>query len=676
MSNALASATSAYLRQHAENPVDWRPWGQDAFDEARRRQVPVLISIGYSTCHWCHVMAHECFEDPATAAVMNQRLVCIKVDREEHPEVDAIYMDAVQALHGHGGWPLNAFADHEGRPFYACTYVPRGSWSSLVEQIASLWSADRERIARAANDILAHIGEEPAGHGSLDEGVWQALDSQLDRAFDNTDPGWAWGGQRSPKFPPSQLLALLLARGGGTRLKQAEAVLEAMQDSGLHDRVGGGFHRYSVDQKWRVPHFEKMLYDNAQLIVAYARAGIQLGRPDFLTTAVNAGDYLLRDLRITDAEGLVGYASAEDADDPGGEGSFYAWSPAQLAEQLGEDEATRLAAEWDLHPGEQVSGHSGHPEPVASHIPHPRGGAFARLSPAERQQARLRWEPLLPRLRAGRAKRPRPGRDDKLLTDQNGLALEAFAVLGRMSGEERFIKACRELCATIGRRQGQDGLRRLPHLPAYITDYGSSVTGLLAAFDCLGDPGLVDLAMRIAEEAVERLHGGDGGFFCTPEGRTDLVRRSREFSDNAWPGGQNALTLGMIRLWNLTGIGRWKALAEGVFSVSAAAAARTPSAMATLLMAWRAARLGHRSVVVTGPLEDATTGALLAGARRWTDPTWCVVPAAACPGRAWPVLDGRGGLPPQALVCLERRCLAPALHAEDLRERAASAAAG
>nr|MBA3710145.1 thioredoxin domain-containing protein [Planctomycetota bacterium] len=567
MPNALATESSPYLRQHQDNPVDWRPWGEAAFAEAKRRDVPVLVSIGYSTCHWCHVMAHECFENAATALVMNDKLVCIKVDREEHPEVDAIYMDAVQALSGHGGWPLNAFVDHQGRPFYACTYLPDAQWQRLIGHLDDLWRSDRARIDKAAREITAHLADTAAVHSSLGDNVWQLLERALAATYDANNPGYGWNPEKAPKFPSSQLLPLLFASGRVDWIKQAESVLEAMQDAGIHDRVGGGFHRYSVDKHWRMPHFEKMLYDNAQLMVAYARAGEQLARPDFLRTAVNTGDYLLRDLRVDVDGAFAGYASAEDADDPGGEGSFYAWSPTQLREALGDPVGERLAREWDIIAGHRERGHSGHLEPVLSHIPHPRGTTLATHAPGGDVQAlRTSWEPHLPILRALRAKRPRPGRDDKVLTDQNALALEGFAALGRYSGEQRFIDACRELAAVLLRRHTPAGLLRLPNRPAYITDYGAMVSGLTAAFDLLGDPALVHAAERIADEAVERLRAEDGGFYTTPAGRTDLVRRGREDTDNAWPSGQNSLAVGLVRLWNITGTGRWKALAEEVFS--------------------------------------------------------------------------------------------------------------
>ena len=651
MPNALATCSSPYLRQHADNPVAWVPWSEAAFAEARRRDVPLLVSIGYSTCHWCHVMAHESFEDEAAAVEMNRRFVCIKVDREEHPEVDHIYMDAVQALTGHGGWPLNAFVDHAGRPFYACTYLPRGNWLKLCDHLGTLWRDDRPRIAGAAEEITRHLQDDEATPGTLPAEVEQLLAQQLGRAWDERNPGFGWNPQKAPKFPPSQFLNLAVGHRDPALAGMAERILEAMQDAGIHDRVGGGFHRYSVDAEWRLPHFEKMLYDNAQLISAYVRHG----RADFRQTAVNAGDYLLRDLRIGDA-----YAAAEDADDPDGEGSFYAWSPAQLTAALGAADGELLAREWDITASERHVGHHG-PEPVTSHIPHPRGtGAIGE---------RAAWERFLPVLRQARDTRQRPGRDDKILTDQNSLALEAFAWLGRITGEARFIDACRALAAFLRTRHTPGGLRRTDERPAYITDYGAYVCGMCAAFDLLGDPTLIDAAAAAADEAVERLRGDNGGFYTTPAGRADLIRRTQEHTDNAWPGGEAQLILGLARLWSVTGHHRWRALAEGGLSAAADSASRAPASSATMIQAWRLLQGGPRTAVIVG--DDP---ALAAAVRVGSDPRIAIVPLATCRDRDWECLEGRRELAePQVLVCVGTGCLAPAKTAAEVAERLSSA---
>jgi uncharacterized protein YyaL (SSP411 family) len=403
-----------------------------------------------------------------------------------------------------------------------------------------------------------------------------------------------------------------------------------------------------------VPHFEKMLYDNAQLMGAYARAHLRTGRADFLATAVNAADYLLRDLRVYDAGRFVGYAAAEDADDPQGEGSFYAWSPQQLRDALGAERGDALAAAWDLTPGEAEIGPSGHAEPVASHIPHPRGTGV-ELSPL-----RAAWEDALPVLRAVRGPRPRPGRDDKVLTDQNGLALEGLSWVARASGEARHVAAVRELATALADRHTPDGLLRLAGRSAVVTDYGALACGLIAAFDLLGDPGLITRAERIIDEAVQSLGAEDGGFHVAPAGRADLLRRGREHLDNAWPAGEAQLAFAAARLSVLTGAECWRTIAAGAISAAAGVANRAPANAATLLQAVRIfAGSGTVAVVIGGD------PALLRAARRTWRNSVSIVPMADCSGQSWHCLEGRRDLGnPQVLICQGTACLLPAFSAE------------
>jgi uncharacterized protein YyaL (SSP411 family) len=370
-----------------------------------------------------------------------------------------------------------------------------------------------------------------------------------------------------------------------------------------------------------------------------------------------------------------GYACAEDADDPGGEGSFYAWTPAALVEVLGAVDGMRLAQEWDLRPGTPEVGPHGHVDPVASHIPQPRAAGV----PAEAagQQLRASWEPFLPRLRAVRAQRPRPGLDDKVLTDQNALALEGFALLARMTGEDRFIAATRELATVLMRRHTADGLLRLAYAgrdsgrrPAFISDYGALVAGLMAAFDALGDVSLVQAAERAADEAIARLRAEDGGFFTTPAGRDDLVRRGREPLDNAQPAGQNSLAIGLVRLWNTTGQERWRTMAEGLVRSSATTVEQAPQAAATLLQAWRGLRQGHATAVVLGAADDVRTRELLASCRRALVPHLTVVPWATGSGASWSCCAGVASTTvPQVQICFGTTCLAPARDDRELAER-------
>jgi len=715
MANALARSSSPYLRQHADNPVDWVEWSPAAFAEAKRRNVPVLVSIGYATCHWCHVMAHESFEHPATAALMNDLFVNIKVDREELPEVDEIYMDAVQALHGHGGWPLNAFVDHEGRPFFAGTYFPRDRWIDLCNYLTQLWKEDATRVADSARELAKHLANfSVARPTSVAPGIPERARAEVERTFDPEHPGFG----NAPKFPPSQWLVYALSHGDAETRTVAIAILEAMQDSGLHDRVGGGFHRYSTDRTWRVPHFEKMLYDNAQLAVAYALAAVAAQRPDFQRTALAIGDYLLRDLRVSDGDGnFLGYASAEDADDPAGpvspsaavgtgavspsaavgtgavsptaavgtgavsptaavgtgEGSFYAWSPESLAAVLGDTPAKLLTTAWDVAPGVPHRGPSGHMEPVTSHIPHPRTNDLEALAKslgyADAIGLRASWDIHYAPLRIARNARPRPIRDDKVLTDLNGLALSAFAVLARLFDASRAYDAAVELAEVLRARVTASGLERLPGRPAFITDYGHLALGLIDAHRTLGDPELIALAEAVIAEANTRLGAPPeegGGFYTTPAGRSDLIRRSREHHDGPYPAGQHALALAAVQLFALTANDAYRVLADSVFTVQARMLERAPLACPTLLHALALAQATPISVVVTGsgPLADA----LLTHARALPRPL-TILPTARHEALPWPLLEARTDLPTQALVCVGTHCLLPAFTIAELDER-------
>jgi uncharacterized protein YyaL (SSP411 family) len=680
MANALTHAASPYLRQHAEHPVAWVEWGEAAFAEARRRGVPLLISIGYATCHWCHVMAHECFEDPAIAEVMNAHFVNVKVDREELPEVDAIYLDALQALTGRGGWPLNAFVDHDGRPFFALTYAPPPRWMDLITSISDLWRGDRRRLDEAATELTAHLRDATLRRpADVPADLSERLATRLAQRFDAEHPGLG----RAPKFQPSQLLLWLLHAGDEVRGGRAMTVgiLEAMQDAGIHDRVGGGFHRYSTDRAWRVPHFEKMLYDNAQLAVAYAQAGVFFGRADFSRTAVRIGEYLLRDMRVEDAAGrFEGYATAEDADDTGplgpgecAEGGYYALSPQLVARVVGPGHAEHLVRAWDLAEGAPEIGPSGHLEPVTRHIPHPRAQSLdataSALGVESAEALRASWEPHLPALRRARNAARRPMRDDKVLTDMNGLALSALATLARLAplaaDRARFLAATSELSEALARRHPAAGLLRLgppSPRPAVATDYGLLALGLVDAYRALGDPALVARAERVVDEAVARLGAEGGGFIKTPAGRTDLVLRAREDVDGPHPSGQHALALAATRLDVITGEARWRAIAEGVVGAQAERLAAVPEACATLGLAVDTLTRGARVVVVAGKGQEAAR--LLAIARRAVDPRVFAVDATRAP--EWGTTRERQAGHGAAWLCEGSACHLPTTDPEAL----------
>lgn len=699
MSNRLSRSLSPYLRQHADNPVDWWEWSPEAFAEARRRNVPVLVSIGYATCHWCHVMAHESFEDPQTAALMNAAFVNIKVDREERPDVDSVYMDAVQAIHGRGGWPLHAFVDHEGRPFFAGMYFPRERWQAIVGHLGAAWHGDRAQVDQSARELTAHLrslGERPKGEADLAE-LLTRFEAELTRRLDPLHPGL--GG--APKFPPSQVMAFQLHRHPEADVDSVH-ILEAMQDSGLHDRVGGGFHRYATDRIWRVPHFEKMLYDQAQLLECFTLAAARTGRQDFWDTANDIADYLTRDLAVRDAQGrFLGFASAEDADDPavpagpvgsvgpvsstgpvspiaaaghdrqsGREGGFYAWPPDQVRLALDVSESTeRLVHDWDLHPGTPHLGPSGHPESVASHIPHPRAHdleALARDRGMNAVDLRVSWRAHIPALRAFRDQRPRPLRDDKVLTDLNGLTLAGLATLARF--EPRHRETLHRLANAMTGRITTHRVERLDGRDGYITDYGHLALGLVETFEVLGLPRHLDAARRVVELAVGRFAHEEGGFYSTPSDGEPLVRRSREDTDQAYPAGQHALALALVRLGQLTHDARLFELARGVFAVQRGLAERAPTACATLLRAMIEDGAQVVTVVVGG--EGADASALADAARRHLRPGLHTLETRHFGPehvKGLPLLEGRLGRDrAEAFVCVGTECLLPITTVERL----------
>ncbi len=688
-SNKLSGTGSPYLEQHAQNPVNWVPWGDKAFEEARRRDLPLLVSIGYSTCHWCHVMARESFEDDSVAEVMNSAQVNVKVDREQHPGVDAVYMEASQALTGSGGWPLNVFVDHDGRPFLAVTYLPSDRWIDLINQVNLIWSEDRSRIDEIAVAVSERLSERRFPEGTDPAELPVALMEALRNNFDSLNPGFAMGS--SPmKFPPSQSIDWLLEHGGDEGRQMALNILTTMMDSGLHDRVGGGFHRYSTEPRWRVPHFEKMAYDNAQLMGLYARAGSLVGPgplgDDLLSAARSTADWFLSEMRVTPENGeFIGYATATDADDPLGEGSFFAWPPSELEAALGTENAIWLAERWNIFGGgalpspaeaDPANTHGGEFEPVASWIPHPRGAAGYPES--YRSQAgskdREREAAIILELKTVRDKRPAPARDDKVLTDQNSLILEAFSRLARYGGGDRYRQAAVELADILVNRANQAGkyLERTPGVDAYITDYGYLAMGLTAVYSITGNPVYISTAEAVAREAGDRLATGDGAYYSTPVEDQDLFKRAIEEFDGASPAGQHALGIAFARLYAVTGRPEWKEKADGLLESRGAVGAAAANAAATLVRL-ASIRTEPFTFVVAGPGGHPDTEKLLEEARIGTGPDMMVVAADEAAGNGtsdWVELEGRVGLEKsQLLVCREGSCLLPAFTSGKALER-------
>ena len=665
--NQLKGSSSPYLLQHADNPVHWLPWGDEAFAEARRLDKPILVSIGYSTCHWCHVMEHESFEDPDTASIMNNLLITIKVDREQLPEVDAFYMEAASLMGGSTGWPLNVFIDHTGKPFYAGTYFPTANWQNLIQRVDELWSTQRDKLHEsgdALTNAIQNSSSRSAGSLSLSEFtiengklVSENYISSLISRFDKEYPGFPSTG--GTQFPPTASLSFLLEYPDLKGKNMAERILETMQNSGLHDRVGGGFHRYTTDRAWRIPHFEKMLYDNAQLMALYSRASVIFDRSDFLQTAIDIGDYLIHDMKVINSNGqFSGYATAEDADDPVGEGAFYAWSPDEIRKFLPKDIAESLINTWDIKTfiGERLK------EPVPGWIPYPLGSNAATYSIPDRSSYR---EILL----AERSKRPRPGRDYKVLTDLNGLTLEGFSILARVTGEIRFINEVRNLSKFLIDRYKNEGVVRSSGISPYITDYAFMITGLTAAYPVLEDPLLIKVAEKISAKAVEDLSTGLGSYYSSPKDSLNLPVRKVDSFDTQVPSGLNSLALGFARLYGITGNESYKIKVEKILESQKNIMMSYPGAYSSLL---RANLLLSKEwhIVLAGDTELKTYDQLKNKLLKSLGSDYLIITAKGEGNKLWSLLEGRKDLnQPQVLICNDRACLFPVYSVEELNRR-------
>ena len=644
MANRLASATSPYLLQHAENPVDWWEWGPEAFAEAKRRDAPILLSVGYAACHWCHVMAHESFEDEATATYLNEHFVSIKVDREERPDVDAVYMQATVATTGQGGWPMTCVLDHEGRPFFAGTYFPdrprhgQPSFTQLLQALTEAWQQRRDDVDSTAANIAAHLATSDTlgGAAPIDRAVLESAVAKLAGEFDTVNAGF--GG--APKFPPSMLLEFLLRVG---EIDMAGRTLEAMARGGIYDQLGGGFARYSVDARWVVPHFEKMLYDNALLLGAYASWWAVGQDPLARRVAVETGDFLLRELGT--AQG--GFASALDADSEGAEGTFYVWTPAQLIEVLGQND------------GGWAAGLLG----VTDQGTFEHGASVLQLRTDPDDHGR--WTRVRTALLEARARRERPARDDKVVAAWNGLAVAGLARAGGMLDEPRFVDAALragELLWTLHwtgsrlLRVSRDGVAGAP--TGVLEDYGCVADGFLALAEATGDGVWVERAGQLLDVALEQFAAGDGGFHDTAADAEVLIARPRDPSDNASPSGHSALTTALLRYAALTGSGRHRDAAEAALASVRLLAEKAPRFAGWSLAAAAAALDGPKEIVVVTEPGDPVGAELAARARRSLGSVVLVVP----PGRAGiPLLEGRDLVDGRAAayVCRGMVCARP-----------------
>ena len=656
VANRLAQATSPYLRQHADNPVDWWEWSREAFDEARRRDVPVFLSVGYAACHWCHVMAHESFEDEAVGAALNDGFVSIKVDREERPDIDAVYMAATTALTGAGGWPMTCLVTPDGDPFFAGTYLPRGQLLGLLAGAVEAWRTRRAEVVGAGTTVAGRLRElstppppHPIGPDVLDGAVLA-----LERVRDRVHGGF--GG--APKFPPSMVLEFLLRHhartGSGPALAMAHETAEAMARGGIYDQLAGGFARYAVDAAWVVPHFEKMLYDNALLARGYAHLWRATGDPLARRVAVETAEFIVRELRTEHG----GFASSLDADSVvdgrGVEGLTYVWTPGELADVLGEEDGARAAALLSVTEAGTFE----------------QGASTLQLR--EDPEDPGWWEKARGRLLAARRQRPQPACDDKVVTSWNGLAIAGLADVGALLQRPDLVEAARQAASFVvgthlvgGRLRRASRLGTVGEAAAVADDYGNLAEGLLTLHQATGEPGWLHAAGELLETAVAVFRDHDGTIHDTAADAEGLFLRPRGEADGAEPSGVSALAGAALTHSALTGSSAMRATAEAALEGMGALAARDPRFAGWALAVAEAAAAGPLQVALVGSGPGAE--ALAAVARRSPSPGLVLAvgepDAAGVPLLAHrPLIDGR----PAAYVCRGFVCDRPVTSAAEL----------
>ncbi len=673
--NRLADETSPYLLPHAENPVDWYPWGDEAFAKARAENKPVLLSIGYSSCHWCHVMAHESFEDEQIAALMNDGFVNIKVDREERPDIDGVYMAATQALTGQGGWPMTVFLTPDRKPFYAGTYFPpqdqhgRPGFPRLLRSIREAWEQDREGVVESADEIASKLRAATERANGESEQISEELPARaVERFHAAFDPVWGgFGG--APKFPSPSNLEFLLAHHARVgdddaepnALEMALHTLRRMARGGIYDHLGGGFARYSVDQRWLVPHFEKMLYDNAQLVRAYVHAYQITGEPAFERVARETLAYLMREM--LDNEG--GFYSAQDADSEGIEGKYFLWTLDEVKEVLGE----AGASVFNDYYGVTTSGNfqdPHHPELTGRNVLSvPRDiAAVAQERAVSAEQLEARLAPLRARMLEARERRVKPGLDDKVLSSWNGLALAAFAEAARVLGDGQYLAVAERNAAFVRDRLWRDG--RLLHsykdgasrIDGLLEDYAYYGLGLVELFRATGDLDHLRWSAELLEVAVSRFRDQErGGFFDVPDDGERLLLRQKTFLDAATPSGNGAAALLAIWLGRYFDRSDWEDLGR---ETVAQVAGQLPAAPTGFGSIWQAIELllsPRREVAIVG--DAAGRAPLERELARHFLPSTVIAPSSS--GGGLPVLEGREpGDGVAAYVCENMACQLPA----------------
>ncbi|TMA28754.1 MAG: thioredoxin domain-containing protein [Deltaproteobacteria bacterium] len=655
--NRLALETSPYLLQHAHNPVDWHPWGEEAFARAKKLDRPIFLSVGYSTCHWCHVMEEESFESPDIAELLNEHFIPVKVDREERPDVDAIYMQAVQMLTRQGGWPMSVFLTPEGKPFFGGTYFPardgdrgaRMGFKSILLELSRVYREERERAAKSAEQIAQAVkqslaADQPSGLPGVH--VLQGAMSYYAEVFDPREGGV----RRAPKFPSSMNVRFLLRywkrTGDEQALRMAVLTLEKMALGGMYDQVGGGFHRYSTDAHWLVPHFEKMLYDNALLAFAYLEGWQATGSAFFRRIVSEVLDYVAREM--TDATGA--FFSATDADSEGEEGTFFVWTPAQLREVLGED-AARAAQVFQVTEEGNFEGKN-----VLS---------LARV-PDESDQAFL--DKIRPKLYAARARRPPPSTDTKILTSWNGLMISAFARAGLALSRQDYLDRAARAADTVLERHFADGnLRRTGRHAGLLEDHAFLAAGLVDLFEATGEPRRLQTAVRLHEALARRFADPAGGFYRTPADHEALLAREKPAYDGAEPTGNSVAALTLLRLEAITSESTYREQAEKLLSSFGALLAGAPAALGEMLLAVDFFLGEAREVVLVRP-RGSSDALLLDLLRPRFAPSQVLIrhedgaPPATPLARDRPAQGGRT----TAYVCVRGACKLPVTEPADL----------
>jgi uncharacterized protein len=673
-SNRLAHEKSPYLLQHANNPVDWYPWGQPALDKARQEDKPIFLSVGYSTCHWCHVMEHESFEDEDIARLLNEHFVPVKVDREERPDLDRVYMLFVQASTGSGGWPMSVWLTPEGKPFFGGTYFPpdtrygRPGFGAILKRLAQAWQEDRAKIEESGSHVLEQLIQY-SQHGSGERGQVgrNALDSAF-YAFRRSFDARLGGFGSAPKFPRPSVLNFLLRYGAATgdRIGNDEArdmvlvTLRAMAKGGMHDQLGGGFHRYSVDENWFVPHFEKMLYDQAQLAISYLEAYQITGDAQYAAVARDIFDYVLRDL----AHPSGAFYSAEDADsapDPAkprekSEGAFYIWSHQEIVDILGEQDA----AAFSRHFGVKANGN-------VDEDPH---GEFTGRNILYLAQEGPPNQQSVTKLLEARSRRPRPHLDDKILTGWNGMMISAFAKGAQILDEPRYARAARSAATFLFGalwREGEDVLFRRYRdgdaaIEAFLDDYACLINALVDLYETEFNPADLNWAARLAKRALSLFEDKEGGgFFSSPANQRDLVLRLKDDYDGAEPSGNSVMALTLLRLARITGIEDFRRAAERTLEAFSGRMLAGGPGLPQMLVAQMFA-MGKPMEIVLAGSRDQQAG-MLAEIRKRFLPNAVVMQASEAP-QTMPAIDDRA----TAYVCENFACKLPVTEAAALAE--------